>query len=141
MLKNSLDELNKLLNKSEFLKSMQISFVFVSLKLDFIIAKMPIKKKFFHPFGYLHGGILIFFSETIGCSLSLLNINKKLFNVFNIDISSNHLRFIKDTDIISAEARIIHKGKNSHFIHINILNKKKKLVHFSKMTNLIKRKQ
>ncbi|WP_238783862.1 hotdog fold thioesterase [Blattabacterium cuenoti] len=73
--KNILFELNKI-GKYTFLDSMQIKFIYLSNKLDVLIAKMPVTKKILQPFGYLHGGATATLAESVGSSLSLLNLKR-----------------------------------------------------------------
>ncbi|WP_185878308.1 PaaI family thioesterase [Blattabacterium cuenoti] len=137
--KKILKELNSL-RKNTLMNTLQIKYVY--LGLNFLVAKMPVNKKKLQPIGFLHGGATIALAESVGSSLSILNINKNVFNVFNIEISANHIqKVIKG--IVFAKAKIIHKGKTIHFIQINIYNEKKEKISYCKMTNIIipKKKQ
>ncbi|WP_394798400.1 PaaI family thioesterase [Blattabacterium cuenoti] len=113
-----------------------IQFIYISTKLDSLIAKMPINNKILQPFGYLHGGATMVFAESVGSCLSFINRNKKKNElVFNIEISVNHIQSIKK-GILFAKAKIIHKGKSLHLIKIDIYNEKKN-ISFCKMTNIV----
>ncbi|WP_185868389.1 PaaI family thioesterase [Blattabacterium cuenoti] len=143
-IQNLLIKLNHL-GKSTFLEIMKIKFIFLSEKLDILVAKMPINKRITQPFGYLHGGATSTLSESVGSSLSFLNIlnieksKKNKSYVFNIENSINHIRSMK-SGILFAMAKILHKGKTTHFLRINIFNEKKIPISFCKMTNLIIKK-
>ncbi|WP_238783783.1 PaaI family thioesterase [Blattabacterium cuenoti] len=128
-----LKELNRL-RKNTLMNTLQIKYIYVGT--NFLVAKMPVNKKVFQPLGFLHGGATVALAESVGSLLSTLNVNKNFFNVFNVEISANHVRFVKE-GIIFANAKIIHKGKTLHLIQIRILNDKKNLVSFCKMTNII----
>ncbi|WP_185877767.1 PaaI family thioesterase [Blattabacterium cuenoti] len=134
-----LNELNKL-KKNNFLCIINIRFIFISENKKLLIAKIPINKKILNPFGYLHGGVTNSLSETVGCSLSFINIksekNYKKFNIFNIEISTNHVHHIKN-GILFAKAEILHKGKTIHLVKVKVFNEKKILISFCKMTNLV----
>ncbi|WP_185853193.1 PaaI family thioesterase [Blattabacterium cuenoti] len=148
-IKELLNELNNL-KKNTLISEMRIQFIFLSTKLDFLIAKMPINNKILQPFGYLHGGATITLAESVGSSLSFINLKvKKLkedksavsveknnFNVKNIEISANHILCIKK-GILFAKAKIFHKGKTLHVIQIDVYNEKKDVISFCKMTNFI----
>ncbi|ACY40213.1 hypothetical protein BLBBGE_191 [Blattabacterium sp. (Blattella germanica) str. Bge] len=141
-IKELLNELNNL-KKNTFISAMRIQFIFLSTKLDLLIAKMPINNKILQPFGYLHGGATITLAESVGCSLSFIsekNEKKDNFNVFNIEISANHIRYVKK-GILFAKSKIFHKGKTLHVIQIDIYNEKKNIISFCKMTNIIIRKK
>ena len=133
MKRKMLKELNRL-RKNTLMNTLQIKYIYVGT--NFLVAKMPVNKKVFQPLGFLHGGATVALAESVGSLLSTLNVNKNFFNVFNVEISANHVRFVKK-GIIFANAKIIHKGKTLHLIKIRILNDKKNLVSFCKMTNII----
>ncbi|AGD98093.1 Thioesterase superfamily protein [Blattabacterium sp. (Blatta orientalis) str. Tarazona] len=131
--KKILKELNSL-RKNTLMNTLQIKYIY--LGLNFLVAKMPVNKKKLQPIGFLHGGATIALAESVGSSLSIININKNVFNVFNIEISANHIqKVIKG--VIFAKAKIIHKGKTIHFIQISIYNEKKEKISYCKMTNII----
>ncbi|WP_185869471.1 PaaI family thioesterase [Blattabacterium cuenoti] len=133
-IKEVLNKLNSL-RKNTFLNTMKIKFIFISPKIETLIAKMPINKNILQPFGYLHGGASITLAESVGCSLSFINLEKSNYNIFNIEISANHIKCIKK-GILFAKAKILHKGKTLHFIHVNVYNEKK-IISLCKMTNII----
>ncbi|WP_185855920.1 PaaI family thioesterase [Blattabacterium cuenoti] len=126
-------ELNKL-RKNTLMNTLGIKYIFVGK--NFLVAKMPINKKVLQPSGFLHGGATISLAESVGCLLSTLNTNKEDFNIFNIEISANHIRSIKK-GILFANAKIVHKGKTLHLIQIKISNKNKDIISLCKMTNII----
>ncbi|WP_238785390.1 PaaI family thioesterase [Blattabacterium cuenoti] len=128
--------LNSLTTKKTLMKFLQIKYI--NINHDSLIGKMIIdtNKNFFQPEGFLHGGIITSLAESIGSSLSLIYVNQTLFNVFNIEISVNHIKNIK-TGILFAVAKMIHKGKTLHCINVKILNNNKHIISFCKMTNII----
>ncbi|WP_185867004.1 hotdog fold thioesterase [Blattabacterium cuenoti] len=137
--KKLLNELNNL-KKNTLINMMQIQFIFLSIQLDILIAKMPVNHKIFQPFGYIHGGATIILAESVGSSISFINIkneNKEDLNVFSIEISANHIRSIKKKGILFAKAKIFHKGNTLHFIQVNVYDEKKNIISFCKLTNII----
>ncbi|WP_185858390.1 PaaI family thioesterase [Blattabacterium cuenoti] len=138
---NLLNELNNL-TKNTLISIMNIRFIYLSTKLDILIAKMPINKNILQPFGYLHGGAIMTLSESVGSSISFI-INKEKnnnMNIFNIEISANHIRSIKKGFLFS-KARIVHKGKTLHIVQINVYNEKRNIISFCKMTNMLIQKK
>ncbi|WP_238784305.1 hotdog fold thioesterase [Blattabacterium cuenoti] len=135
--------LNKLndLKKNTLINIMQIQFIFLSNHLDTLIAKMPINSKIFQPFGFLHGGATIILAESVGSSISFINIineKKNNFKVFSIEISTNHIRSIKiKKGILFAKAKIFHKGNILHFIQVHVSDEEKNIISFCKLTNII----
>ncbi|QIK16578.1 hotdog fold thioesterase [Blattabacterium sp. DPU] len=134
-----LNELNDL-KQITLINMMQIQFIFLSNKLDTLIAKMPINSNLLQPFGYLHGGATMILAESVGSSISLINVKKNKkendFNVFSIEISANHVRSIRK-GILFAKAKICHKGNTLHFVQVNIYDEKKNIISFCKLTNII----
>ncbi|BAM99723.1 hotdog fold thioesterase [Blattabacterium cuenoti] len=143
MRKRTQELLNQLndLKKNTLINIMQIQFIFLSNQLDTLIAKMPINSKIFQPFGFLHGGATIILAESVGSSISFINIineKKNNFNVFSIEISTNHIRSIKiKKGILFAKAKIFHKGNILHFIQVHIYDEKENIISFCKLTNII----
>nr|WP_041936064.1 hotdog fold thioesterase [Blattabacterium sp. (Nauphoeta cinerea)] len=134
-----LNELNNF-KKNTLINIMQIQFIFLSPKLNTLIAKMPVNHKVYQPFGYLHGGATMILAESVGSSISFINIKnekKNNFHVFSIEVSANHVRSMKK-GILFAQAKIFHKGNTLHFVQVNIFDEKKNIISFCKLTNIIK---
>ncbi|WP_238892306.1 PaaI family thioesterase [Blattabacterium cuenoti] len=120
---------------------MKIKFIFLSPKIDLLVAKMQINQNMLQPFGFLHGGATITLAESVGSSLSFLNLKKyrkNNYNIFNIELSVNHLKYVTK-GVLIAKAKIFHKGNTIHFIRVNIFNETKSLISFCKMTNILKK--
>ncbi|AWU43091.1 thioesterase [Blattabacterium punctulatus] len=113
-----------------------LNIKYIDIGINTLVAKMLISKKLLQPMGYLHGGATIALAESVGSALSLINLNQNNLNIFNIEISANHIRNVRN-GIIFAKSKIIHKGKKIHFIKINIYNEHKNIISFCKMTNII----
>ncbi|AWU43635.1 thioesterase [Blattabacterium sp. (Cryptocercus kyebangensis)] len=109
---------------------------YIRIGINTLIAKMSVNKKLLQPMGFLHGGATIALAESVGSALSVINVNKDNSNVFNIEISANHIKNVKN-GILFAKAKIVHKGKTIHFLKINIYNEHKDIISFCKMTNII----
>ncbi|WP_238785478.1 PaaI family thioesterase [Blattabacterium cuenoti] len=133
---NLLFYLNSLNTKNTLMHFLQIKYI--NIDHDSLIGKMIIDKQktFFQPEGFIHGGIITSLAESIGSTLSLIYVNKILFNVFNIEIAVNHIKHIK-TGILFAKAKMIHTGKTLHFINVKIFNNDNNIISFCKMTNII----
>ncbi|WP_185871509.1 PaaI family thioesterase [Blattabacterium cuenoti] len=134
-----LNKLNNLIKENALMNTMQIQFIFLSSKLDILVAKMPVSHKIFQPFGYLHGGAVMILAESVGSSISFINIKnekKNSSNVFSIEISANHVKSVKK-GILFAKAKIFHKGNILHFIKIDVYDENKNIISFCKLTNII----
>ncbi|WP_185850859.1 PaaI family thioesterase [Blattabacterium cuenoti] len=131
--KEILKELN-FLNKNTFISFLKIKYI--DLGKNFLIAKMAIDQNKLQPIGFLHGGATLSLAESVSSSLSNINIDQKKFNIFNIEISANHIRKIK-SGFIFAMAKIVYKGRRIHFLKTKIYNEKKDTISYCKMTNII----
>ncbi|WP_185873716.1 PaaI family thioesterase [Blattabacterium cuenoti] len=122
-------------NKNTLMNTLKIKYI--NIGKNTLTGNMFInRKKLLQPIGYLHGGAIVSLAESIGSTLSNLQVDYKIFNVFNIEFSINHIKSIKK-GILFAKAKIIHKGKTLHLIKIHIYNEYKKNISFCKMTNII----
>ena len=86
--------------------------------------------------GYLHGGATVALAESVGGMLSLLYINRDNQCVMGLEISANHIR-LKKKGMLFAKAKILHCGKRTHVIQVNIHDENQLLISFCKMTNII----
>jgi len=103
---------------------------------DFLIATMPVNSRVHQPDGILNGGATMALAESVGSPTSMLAIDIEKYSVRGIEFSANHLRSVK-SGIITATARIIHKGKTIHLVEIKIEDDKKRVISLCKLTNYI----
>jgi len=102
---------------------------------DFLEATMPINERTCTPAKIGHGGALMALAESVGSSLSFLNIDTEKQDVRGLEIKGNHLKAA--TGIITARATLLHKGRTTHVCEIKIRNQNGDLVNVSQMTNII----
>jgi uncharacterized protein (TIGR00369 family) len=86
--------------------------------------------------GLLHGGATVALAESVGSMASHLFVDTTKFEVRGIEINANHLKSKKE-GVISATARIIHKGRTTHLWEIRIVDEEEKLISICKLTNII----
>ncbi|MEN8186939.1 MAG: hotdog fold thioesterase, partial [Bacteroidota bacterium] len=67
---------------------------------------------------------------------SHLFVDNEKFEVRGIEISANHLKSKKE-GIVTAKARVIHKGKTTHLWEIRVVDEEGKLISLCKLTNII----
>lgn len=103
---------------------------------DYLVATMPVNEKVHQPMGLLHGGASAAFAESVGSPASLLFVDPEKYEVRGIEISANHLR-TKRKGLLTATAKIIHKGKMTHLWEIRIVDEKDHLVSICKLTNIV----
>lgn len=127
-------ELINHLSKNTFMETLGIQFIERGKKI--LLARMPIHSGVHQPMGYLHGGATVALAESAGSMLSLLYINRDKQCAMGLEISANHIRSKKEGTLF-AKAEMIHCGKSTHVIKINVHDENQLLISFCKMTNII----
>jgi len=103
---------------------------------DFLVATMPVNPSVHQPMGLLHGGASVALAESVGSAASMIYVNSELSEVRGIEISANHLKAKRD-GIVTATAKIVHKGGSIHLWEIRITDEKNALISLCKLTNMI----
>ena len=113
-----------------------LNIEYVDAGEDFLVATMPVNPSVHQPMGLLHGGATVALAESVGSAASMLFVNSDLFEVRGIEISANHLKS-KRNGIVTATAKIVHKGKSIHLWEIRIVDEKGSLISLCKLTNMV----
>lgn len=113
-----------------------LDITFTDVSEDSLTATMPVQPKVHQPYGILHGGASCVLAETLGSSLSYINVDSEKFYPVGTNINSNHLRSKKD-GIVTGTATFIRKGNTMHVSQIEIRDEKGKLINHTTMTNNI----
>lgn len=103
---------------------------------DFLVATMPVNPSVHQPMGLLHGGATVALAESVGSAASFLFVNGEQSEVRGIEISANHVK-AKRNGIVTATARIIHKGSSIHLWEIRITDENEALISLCKLTTMI----
>lgn len=103
---------------------------------DFLVATMPVTPAVHQPVGLLHGGASVALAESVGSAASMLFVNPEVSEVRGIEISANHLK-AKRNGIVTATAKIVHKGRSIHLWEIRITDESNNLISLCKLTNMI----
>jgi uncharacterized protein (TIGR00369 family) len=103
---------------------------------DFLVATMPVNPSVHQPMGLLHGGASVALAESVGSAASMLYVNSELSEVRGIEISANHLKAKRD-GIVTATAKIVHKGRSIHLWEIRITDENNSLITLCKLTNMV----
>jgi 1,4-dihydroxy-2-naphthoyl-CoA hydrolase len=103
---------------------------------DFLVATMPVNPSVHQPMGLLHGGASVALAESVGSAASMLYVNSELSEVRGIEISANHLKAKRD-GIVTATAKIVHKGRSIHLWEIRITDENNSLISLCKLTNMV----
>jgi 1,4-dihydroxy-2-naphthoyl-CoA hydrolase len=121
-------------NKSTLMGTLEIEYV--DAGEDFLTATMPVNSRVHQPFGLLHGGATVALAESVGSAATLLYINPEKQEVRGIEIAANHLRSKRD-GVVTATARIVHKGASIHLWEIKIVDENNRLISICKLTNMV----
>ena len=103
---------------------------------DFLVATMPVNPSVHQPMGLLHGGATVALAESVGSAASFLFVNAEHSEVRGIEISANHVKS-KRNGLVTATARIIHKGSSIHLWEIRITDENEALISICKLTTMV----
>ncbi len=129
-----LDHMNNVVMKNTLMETLEI--VYIDLGEDFLTATMPVNSSVHQPMGLLHGGASVALAESVGSAASHLFTDIENFEIRGIEISANHLKSVRE-GVVTATARIIHKGRTTHLWEIKVTDEKDNLVTLCKLTNII----
>jgi uncharacterized protein (TIGR00369 family) len=121
-------------SKSTLMETLEI--VYTDAGEDFLVATMPVNPRVHQPMGLLHGGASVALAESVGSAASLMFVNPEKQEVRGIEISANHVRSKKE-GLVTATARILHKGASIHLWEIRIVDENDKLISLCKLTNMV----
>lgn len=121
-------------SKNTLMETLEIEYV--DAGEDFLVATMPVNSRVHQPMGLLHGGASVALAESVGSAASIMFVNPERQEVRGIEISANHVRS-KREGIVTATAKIIHKGASIHLWEIRIVDENEKLISLCKLTNMI----
>lgn len=111
-----------------------IGLEFTDVDDDMLQASMPVNSKVHQPYGMLHGGVSCVLAETLGSCLSNLFIDRNKYMALGTNITSNHLRGIREGRI-TGTATFIRKGNTMHVSQIEIKDQDGNLINHTVMTN------
>lgn len=114
--------------------SKYIGLEFTDVDDGMLQAKMPVTPRVHQPYGLLHGGISCVLAETLGSCLSNIFIDREKQIAVGTNITSNHLRGIREGEIIGT-ATFIRKGNTMHVSQIEIRDQDGNLINHTVMTN------
>ncbi|MFM2367801.1 MAG: hypothetical protein RL619_97 [Bacteroidota bacterium] len=113
-----------------------LNIIFTDAGEDYLVATMPVNPSVHQPMGLLHGGASVALAESVGSAASFLFVNTDHSEVRGIEISANHVKAKRD-GIVTATARIVHKGKSIHLWEIRITDERDNLISLCKLTNMV----
>lgn len=122
------------ISKNTLMETLNIKYI--DAGPDFLVATMPVNPSVHQPMGLLHGGASVALAESVGSAASLLQVNAEHSEVRGIEISANHLK-AKREGIVTATARMLHKGASIHLWEIRITDEKDALISLCKLTTMV----
>ena len=123
-----------LVSKNTLMETLNIKYT--DAGEDFLVATMPVNPSVHQPMGLLHGGASVALAESVGSAASMIYVNSDLSEVRGIEISANHLKAKRD-GIVTATAKIVHKGRSIHLWEIRITDENNNLISLCKLTNMV----
>ena len=122
------------ISKNTLMETLNIKYV--DAGKDYLVATMPVNPSVHQPMGLLHGGATVALAESVGSAASFLFINPELSEVRGIEISANHVKS-KREGLVTATAKIIHKGRSIHLWEIKIVDENESLISLCKLTTMV----
>tara|TARA_B100000945_G_scaffold320077_1_gene329018 strand:- start:744 stop:1157 length:414 start_codon:yes stop_codon:yes gene_type:complete len=99
----------------------------------YICGKMPVDHRTIQPYGLLHGGASVAFSETLGSVGSGIMLNNYDVSVVGVEVNANHLKSAK-SGWVFGKAKAVKIGKKIHVWEIKIHNENDELICMSRLT-------
>lgn len=109
---------------------------YIDVGNDYLVATMPVNPRVHQPAGLLHGGASVALAESVGSAASILFVDPNEYDIRGIEISANHLKS-KVSGLVTATARIVHKGRTIHLWEIRIEDEDNNLISLCKLTNIV----
>ncbi|WP_142785812.1 PaaI family thioesterase [Changchengzhania lutea] len=130
--KDVLAEANKV-SKNTLMETLQIEII--DYGEDFLVARMPVNSRVYQPDGVLHGGATAALAESVGSFASVIFLNSEKLFIRGIEITSNHLKSVKD-GYVYARATFIHKGRTTQLLDIRVTDDNDNLISVSRLTTI-----
>jgi len=130
---SALEKLNAI-SKNTLMETLDIRYT--EIGDDFLVATMPVNSKVHQPMGLLHGGATVALAESVGSAASHYFRLDENQEVRGIEINANHIRSVKE-GIVTATAKILHKGRTTILWEIKIEDEKQRLISICKLTCII----
>jgi len=121
--------------KNTLMETLEIKYIDFGADFEYMVATMPVTPRVHQPMGLLHGGATIALAESVGSAASHFAAGDK-FEARGLEISANHVRSIRE-GMVTATARIIHRGRSTHLWEIRIVDEADNLISICKLTNMI----
>jgi uncharacterized protein (TIGR00369 family) len=102
---------------------------------DTCMARMKVDERNRQPFGFLSGGASLALAENLAGVGSLALCQHKIG--VGISVSGSHVKAVLEGDVVTATARLMHKGRTLHQWQVEIVNSAGELISTVQVTNYI----
>ena len=126
-------DLNKVNQFSKNCMVGHLGIEIIKIGKNYIKGKMPVDKRTTQPFGLLHGGASVAFSETLGSFGSGLICKENGKKVVGIEINANHIKSITK-GYVYGKAIPVHVGRRIHVWESRISDKNDNMISISRLT-------
>ena len=106
---------------------------------DTVMATMPVDSRNVQPYGYLNGGATVALAETLAGVGSILLAPGHI--CVGMSITASHLRPARKGDTVTALARVIHKGRQTHLWRVDVSDGAGHTISTINVTNFITDKE
>jgi len=113
-----------------------LGIVYTDVGKDYLTATMPVTPKVHQPLGQLHGGATAALAESVGSAASYFFLEDKHQFINGIQLSIHHIKS-KREGLVTATAKLIHKGRTTHLWEVKVVDEDKNLIAIAKMTNIV----
>ena len=102
---------------------------------DTLIGRMKVDKLNRQVFGFLSGGASLALAENVAGVASMALCPERIS--VGIKVSGSHVRAVREGDVVTAYAKLKHKGRTIHEWQVDIKNGKDELVSTVHVTNYV----
>ena len=102
---------------------------------DTCMARMRVDERNRQPFGFLSGGASLALAENVAGVGSMALCPGKI--CVGISVSGNHVQAVQEGNVVTATARLQHKGRTLHVWQIDITNEQGQLISTVQVTNYV----
>ena len=102
---------------------------------DTCMAKMKVDERNRQPYGFLSGGASLALAENLAGVGSLAICPHKIG--VGINVCGSHVKAVLEGDVVTATARLMHKGRTLHQWQVEIVNSAGELISTVQVTNYI----
>lgn len=102
---------------------------------DTCMARMKVDERNRQPFGFLSGGASLALAENLAGVGSLALCPHKIG--VGISVSGSHVKAVLEGNVVTATARLMHKGRTLHQWQVEIVNSAGELISTVQVTNYI----